>query len=209
MVHYKLSTDFSKYSDDGLSSLTGEVINALTGNAHYPTTSPTLAAITLLKEEFDTAKFKAADGGKTLTAIKNEKRKALEQGLRLLGSYVEDHGNNNLPILESTGFVVYSTDKKPLPPAPTPTDLQLFDGRTTGTVRAKVKAIGKNTLYELRYAVGETYNPDARWVYLPTVTKSTQYITGLTHGTTIWVQIRSINTKGTSNWCDPATWLVR
>lgn len=209
MPLYKVSIDFSKYSDDRLSSLTGEVLNSLTGNTHYPTTSPTLAEITALKNEFDVAKFNAADGGKTLTAIKNEKRKALEQGLRLLGSYVEDHGNNNLAILESTGFVVYSTDKNPLPPPPTPANLTIYDGRTSGTVRAKVKAIGKGTMYELRYTIAAVLTPDVKWTYMPVITNSSQYITGLPPTSTIWVQVRSSNSHGTSDWSDPATWLVR
>ena len=65
-----------------LATDTGSILKGMTGNANYPTPSPTLALVTTALDDFTTALANAAGGGITLTAIKNDKRAALVVLLR-------------------------------------------------------------------------------------------------------------------------------
>ena len=91
-------------NDPQLVTDTETIVTALTGNISYPTPKPTLAAVTTAKVAFVTAMADAADGGITLTSIKNDKRAALVALLRQLASYVQVTCNGDLTVLLSSGF---------------------------------------------------------------------------------------------------------
>ena len=97
-----LNTD----SDALLITDTGSIITALTGNASYPTPSPTLAVVQAALDEFVTAVADAANGGVALTATKNDKRAALVWLLRELASYVHVACKGDLTVLLTSGFPI-------------------------------------------------------------------------------------------------------
>ena len=204
----KVSLSFAYFSDALLITFVQAVIVAMTGNASYATPSPTLAAITTRLNNFIAAYANAADGGKTLTAIKNQLRDLLIADLRLLASYVEVTGNNDDAILLSSGFSIYGGPFSPRPLPEMPLNLRLSDGPLSGTVKARVNKVEFAVVYELRYTE-DPFGPDARWNQLPASTSTTIIVNGLTPARTIWVQIRSVNSKGYSNWSDPAMIIVR
>lgn len=96
--------DFSKYSDDELSTESKHILDKMTGNTNFPDATPTPAQLKTAHDEFVTSNAACADGGKNTVLVKNQRRTALESTLRLLGLYVQAHCNNDLNIALSSGF---------------------------------------------------------------------------------------------------------
>lgn len=196
--------NFVNFTDTNLLAFCLRVVAALTGNTNYPVTSPTLAEITALTNEYSTALSNAANGGKTLTAIKNEKRAEIEIVFRNLALFIQANGQNNLSRILSSGFDANTGNYNTWPLPYTPEGLKFDYGAISGTVDAEANPAEYATMYEFRYTE-DAYGPDARWIYLPLTTRPKTTITGITPGKSIWGQVRSINGKGASDWSDPAT----
>lgn len=205
-MHMKILRLYLRYyrlSDADLMVFVQRVITGLSGNPAFTNPNPPLAAIVVLLNNFITACNNASDRSITLHAVKRQERNLLIQGMRMLASYVEVNGNNNEAILLGSGFFIYSGKNAPRPIPEIPQNLQLSDGILTGSVNVKVNIALDAVVYELRYTLDE-YGPNSKWIYLPVSTASKMIITGIETGKTIWVQVRSINSKGPSNWSDPA-----
>ena len=194
---------FYRLSDADLMVFVQRVITGLSGNPAFTNPNPPLASIIVLLNNFMIARNNASDGGKTLNAVKRQERDLLIQGMRMLASYVEVNGGNNEAILLGSGFFIYSGKNAPRPIPDIPQNLRISDGKLAGTVNVKVDIALNAVVYELRYTLDE-YGPDSKWIYLPVSTASKMIITGIETGKTIWAQARSINSKGPSNWSDPA-----
>ncbi len=204
----KVSLLFSYFSDSLLITFVQAVLVGMTGNASFAMPNPTLLAITALLNNFISAYADAADGSRTAIAIKNQKRELLIGGMRLLASYVQDIGNNNYAVLISSGFSIYGGPRIPRPLPEAPQNLRLYDGPLSGSIKARVNVNANTVVYELRYTEDE-FGPDARWTQVSASTSATIIIYGLTPIKMIWVQMRSVNSKGYSEWSDPAIILVR
>lgn len=199
----KVLLSFAYFTDSKLLAFCLRVITSLTGNVNFPVTTPTVAEITTLTNDYSTALSNAADGGKTLTAIKKEKRLLLIRGMRRLAYFIQANGDNNEAIILSTGFDVNKDTQNTTLLPDTPTDLRLDYGELSGTADAKANPADYALMYEFRFTEDE-YSPTARWIYLPLTTSPKTVITGITPGNHICAQIRSVNGKGVSNWSDPA-----
>src|SRR5450631_2930200 len=90
------------------------ILTSLTGNASYPTPDPTLAAVTTALNDFTTALANAADGGITLTSIKNDKRADLAALLRDLATYVQVTCNGDFTVFLSSGFPIQKLQLNPI-----------------------------------------------------------------------------------------------
>src|SRR5690349_12521515 len=77
------------------------ILAAMKDNASFTSPSPSLADVTAALDAFSVALAAAKDGGKTLTAVKKEKRKALVTLLRQLASYVQVESNGDMAVLLS------------------------------------------------------------------------------------------------------------
>lgn len=208
MSRFKISKSFTELSDASFITFNEGILTAMTGNAYYPTPAPTLATLTTQKTEFEDALAAAADGGKTLTAAKNQKRALLTETLYLLANYVETTALGDEVKLLSSGFDVYNTERSPRPLPAVPLNLRLSDGNLSGEVKVKVEPVEFATGYELRYSQDD-FTIDMRWQYSGAYTSSTYIIKDLIVGKYTWVQVRSFNTQGRSEWCDPARLMTR
>ena len=68
-----------------------------------------------LRLDFTAARVAAADGGKTLTAVKDQKRELLTEALHALAMYVQTVARTNLAVLLSSGFEACSTNRAQVP----------------------------------------------------------------------------------------------
>ena len=119
----------------------------MTNNASYPKPSPTLASVTTAIDDFSTAIDNAADGGITLTIIKNQKRAALGAVLRKLASYVHVACNGDLAALTSSGFPVWKPRRTPVGVLPAPATPVLSLGSRTGELNASTPPIANASVY--------------------------------------------------------------
>jgi len=111
----KVSFGFARLSDGDLDNFAQGVIEAITGNATYPTPPVTIVNLQAAKDDF-TAKLAASQtGGQADTAAKNNSRQALLGDLRQVASYVQIRCNNDLNLLLTSGFEAQSTNRASTP----------------------------------------------------------------------------------------------
>ena len=85
----RVATNFGRLSDTELDNFAQGVIDALTGNATYPTPPVTLANLQAAVDDY-TAKMAAAQTGtKADRAAKSQSREVMEELLRKVAAYVQ------------------------------------------------------------------------------------------------------------------------
>lgn len=165
--------------------------------------SPLIPSLKSTKDDFAVSLVAAADKGRSAIIKKSQDRKLLESAIRLYASYVED----NIVLesdIASLGFTVAIRRTSTGAPTP-PLSLSIHDSALSGSALVKFKNVKNARVYQLRH--GTTFG---EWdeTFLP-FTKSKAVIQGISPGSTIWVQVRSVNANGHSEWSDIATMMVR
>ena len=177
----------------------------MTGNAHYPSPTPTLPALTTAKDDFATALANAADGGKEMTAIKIAKRAVLAGMLRQLSLYVTMTCKNDRAIVISSGFPTWKHERTPVGILPAPETPILSHGERTGDLVASTVPVPNGAIYNWRVALpGAT--PDIK-VRVQTTAASTTFA-NLTPGQIYLVDVNVVGSAGPSDYSDSAQLMV-
>jgi hypothetical protein len=181
------------------------IITSLTGNPGYASPTPELTVVQAALDDFSTAFTNAADGGRTLTAIKDGCREALAALVRSLANYVEQACDGDLSVLLSSGFPIQKPQKFPIGPLSTPFNLRLKLGAVSGALSATVSPVYGVSTYNWRI-----YAASAPTVILQTAqtTGGNTGFTGLTPGVIYAVQANAVGTAGTTDWSNPVTLMV-
>jgi len=196
----KVATNFGRLSDTELDNFAQGVINALTGNATYPTPPVTLANLQAAVNDY-TAKMAAAqNGGIADTAAKNNSRNTLEESLRKVAAYVQMMCNEDPALLLGSGFQMQSTNRSSTP-LEKPKSLSIKNG-VAGQLVARVDAVKNANMYEgrIKPAIGDwlpsIFTGDSRRIAFP----------GLTAGTNYTIEVRALGgSTGQSDWSDPSS----
>src|SRR5207302_144353 len=190
----KVSLRFAKLADTELDNFAQAVIDAMTGNATYPTPPVTIANLQTAKDDF-TAKMAAAQtGGIADTAAKNNSRQALLGDLRRVATYVQMTCNDDPALLLSSGFQAQSTNRASTP-LEQPQSLSIKNGGS-GQLVATIDPVRNANMYEGRIKL------DADWL-LSVFTGDSQHIIfeGLTPGKNYTAQVRALGgSTGQSDW---------
>jgi capsid protein len=196
----KVSTNFGRLSDTELDNFAQGVIDALTGNATYPTPPVTLANLQAAVDDY-TAKMAAAqNGGIADTAAKNNSRNTLEEMLRKVAAYVQMMCNEDPALLLGSGFQMQSTNRSSTP-LEKPKGLSIKNGVASQLV-ARVEAVKNANMYE-----GRAKPANGDW--LPSIfggdSRRIAFL-GLTAGTTYTIEVRALGgSTGQSDWSDPSS----
>jgi len=196
----KVSLSFGKLADTELDNFAQGVIDAMTGNASFPTPPVTLANLQTAQADFASKLAAAQTGGVADTAAKNNSRQALITMLRDVAAYVQIRCNNDPAILLSSGFQMQSTNRAQVE-LTKPEGFSLTNG-SSGQLVARVAPVKNANMYE-----GRIKPVDGDW--LPSVfTGDSQHIifNGLTRGKDYTAQVRALGgSTGQSDWSDPST----
>ena len=195
----------SSDSDAQLITDSTTIVTSMTNNHSYPSPTPALASVSTAINEFSIALNNAADGGVTLTAIKNAKRNALVGLVRYLASYVHVACHGDMAVLLSSGFPIQKPTRSPvgiLPP-PAPPLLQL--GGRSGDLVASITPIAHSSSYNWRLTLASA--PDKQLRMVPTTAGSITF-SGLTPGEIYSVDANAIGSAGASNWSDTSVLMV-
>lgn len=194
----KLSLGFAALPDMEVDNFAQGVIDAMTGNAAYPTPPVTMANLQTAKDNFTARIAAAQSGGPPDTAAKNNSRQTLLGLLRQLASYVQINCNNDMAVLLGSGFQAMSTNRASTP-LERPQGLGIKNGLMSGHLVASVSPVRNTSMYE-----GRIKGPTGDWT--PSVfTGDSQHITfdGLTPGTIYTVEVRALGgSTGQSDWSD-------
>ena len=196
----KVSLSFGKLGDFEFDNFAQGVIDAITGNAAFPTPPVTIANLQAARDDL-TAKMAAAQtGGPPETAAKHNSRQTLTGMLRDVAAYVQIRCNDDPAILLSSGFEMQSTNRAQVE-LTQPQGLSLKNGGS-GQLIGRVDPVKSGGMYEGRIRLN-----DGDW--LPSVfSGDSQRIlfTGLTPGTTYTIQARALGgSTGQSDWSDPSS----
>jgi hypothetical protein len=178
------------------------VLTMMTGNVSYLTPSPSLTVTTAALNGFSTALANAADGGLTLTSIKNDKRADLVALLRELANYVQSACNGDLTVLMSSGFPIQKPQRFPIGVLPAPNNLVATPGALSGELNAAVQPVFGAAIYNWRLAAASAPN-----VILQTAQTTAGSVTfsGLTPGIVYIIQANAVGSAGPSDWSNPVS----
>lgn len=206
MNNTKAIIDFSGYTAAELGPVAQNVKDKMTANAAVFTAPPiTMAALQTLITTYD-AKLVARASRATADVIAfNEARDALEEGLAVLGNYVNSVAKGDPVIVEQSGFPFYETTRTPdTSPPEAPSDLKLRQGDVSGTVIARYKPQRQPSTNEVQVNTGDPNN-EADWHTKGMFRGGRAELNGFTPGTVIWVRARTVGLKGVMGaWSDPA-----
>ena len=201
----KLNTGFSQYTDSGLADKADTIVKALTGNAKFPTTVPTLATISTLIQNLRGAIAYSGNGHAEAVA---GARAALSGELVSLAINLMATAGVTEADLATTGYDLPQAPVRTGAKPAVPQNLRLKHGMQSGIVIPQFEAVstGGVRVYEAEWTLDPNAGP---WQDGGTFPNSrAMSIQGLPRAKDIWVRVRALGTNGPSGWSDPATILV-
>lgn len=200
MASVKVITDFSKLRDDQLTTRSDLIVEMMTNNINYPAPVPALAEVKSAIISYRHALAETVDGGKEKTAIKRQKRQALEHLLQALAWYVQINCSNDLSILLSSGFESRKRYRTTVTIQNRPENLKVTDGPNNGTVRLSVNKLMGAAIYVFEYAAVPIDNK-THWT-TQVATKRTCVIHGLTSGQRYAFRVAGVGADQTKFYSD-------
>ena len=196
----KVSLGFARLSDGELDNFAQGVIDAITGNAAFPTPPVTLVNLQAAKNDFTSKLATAQTGSQADTAAKNNSRQNLLGMLREVASYVQIQCHNDLAVLLSSGFQAQNPNRVSVQ-LEKPEGLSVKRGMT-GQLLVSVGPVKNVLMYEGRIKLDtgdwmpSAFSGDSRRIIF----------NGLSPGKTYVLQVRALGgATGQSDWTEPTS----
>ena len=200
----RVALGFARYNSGKLVEFIRNIITLMTGNASFPTPSPTLATVTSAVDQFDSLVQEASNGDRIVISARNASRAALLSLMRQLASYVQGQCKGNIAVLVSSGFKAVKQKGSSVIPA-VPTNARLTPGPNSGTLLFLFGRGGKNVS---NFTVQVADSPNGPWVDRGLTTRSRMLLTDLTPLQTKWARARANGAAGSSDWTEPTCRIV-
>ena len=199
----RIAGGFGKQSPEQLVITAGAVISGLTSNPAFPAPTVDLNAVQAAADDLKAAAAAQVHGGTAATAEKNNKQEALIKILFKLKHYVEDHCENDLAVLLSSGFqaAAATRDRSPLA---NPSILSVDRGNSD-ELMLKITPVARAKCYEIRSAVAGNANVAGAWQQAGLFTSSRITIANLVPTTTYVFQVRAIGAADNTERSDPVS----
>jgi hypothetical protein len=196
----KVSLSFVEVSDTELDNFAQGVIDALTGNATYPTTPVTLANLQAAVDDYTQKVAAAQTGSRADRAARKNSRDILVEMLRKVATYVQLMCNNDPALLLTSGFDMQSTSRVSAE-LEKPQALRIKNGAAAQLV-ARVNAVRNANMYEGRAKTGS-----GDWLPSIFVGDSRRILfNNLTPGAMYTIEVRALGgATGHSDWSDPSS----
>jgi hypothetical protein len=178
------------------------VLDALTGNAYFPSPDPSLAVFAEHIAELHDAQMQARMRAGGAVALRDARQATLMRDLKHLRDYVQSMAEKADPahaiaMITSAGLsvqVVTHRDKA---------ELRVKQGHASGIVELIAKAVAHYAVYFWQYSVNQT-----DWVDVPETMKANTTITGLTRGQTYYFRFRATTKAGPVDYSQVVSLLV-
>jgi hypothetical protein len=178
------------------------IVQKLTGNASFPTPTPTLAALTAAVNDLHTAETAALSRTTGAATVRNDKRAVLVGELQQLRGYVQGVADatpeNGAAIIQSAGIAVRKVSPRGK------RQFAVQQGKGSGVAEVTAVSAGPHASYEWQYSTdgGKT------WVFAPATTQGKTTISGLPVGTSVQFRYLTVTPKGGQRDWSQATALV-
>lgn len=184
--------------------LTQAIVAALTGNAWFPSPTPSLATVSSLLTTLDgTETAVTQTRAKGTVQARNVARAAVVTALHQLKSYVQTVCDANpeqaSAIIASAGMAVRKTAAR------TKADFAVEAGPVSGSVKLVARAVAHRASYDWQWSSdgGKT------WTSVPSTLAARTTITGLPVATTCSFRFRTLTKAGESDWSQPVALVVK
>ncbi|MEI7802547.1 MAG: fibronectin type III domain-containing protein [Bacteroidota bacterium] len=168
------------------------ILQQMTGNANFPTPTPTLVALKAKMLLYKQAITDAQQHVIGALALRNQYRLELSIMLKDLANYCVLTANGDVAIYSSSGFQM----KKTPAPAPDPLDPVVnLRMESTGT-DSELRLLFKSVPYGKSYEVWLSPTNDTSFSYLTTISAQRFVLRDLTPGTRYFAKVRAIGPKG-------------
>ncbi len=172
-----------------ISAYATSVVNAMTGNASFPSPVPPLATVSADLAAYETAEAAAVTRVKGAVVTRNEKYAVLRADLGHLMGYVQQVADANpanaQSIIESAGFRIRKTASR------TKSAIKVVAGTVPGSVKLIAKAASHRASYEWQFSTDQK-----TWTDAPTTLQANTVLIGLTSGTVYYFRFRAITKTG-------------
>jgi hypothetical protein len=181
----------------------GGIVKAMTGNASFPTPTPTLASVTQAIADLQAAETAALARTKGAVSVRNEKGAALIALLKQLGRYIQATadagGDSGGSIILSAGLTVRKT------PTRVPRVFHAASGAVSGSAKLVAASAGPRSSYEWQYSLdgGKT------WVPAAVTLKASTTVAGLAPGATAQFRYRPVTKTGEGDWSQTVSLIVK
>jgi hypothetical protein len=179
----------------------------LEDNPAFTTLSPSLAEIATKREALQQAITEAADGGRTVTAQREQRRRELKLALDALAGDVMSQAGDDAEKILGAGFFVRKNSRSQ-EGLPMPLKLRARISDHVGEARLDWATTKGAALYVVEHN-GVSPDDAAAWTQVAETTRIRQVVSGLTSAREHWFRVRAIGTTGRSPWSDVARTLVR
>jgi len=168
------------------------VVSKMTGNAFFPTPTPTMAALLLLLNAYDASIDDASNGDRLKITYRNDKQEEVIAALDELAIYVKTEGKENIYILQSSGF---DLEKKGSPQyIGVLENAKFVVGKQSGTIVSECDGV-KNVAAYIHYITSDAVvTPNTIWSALGT-TSCKHVFDAVQPGARYWGYIQAIGRK--------------
>lgn len=210
----KVITNYSNLTDYELATLGGRVVQAMQSPQavdFYSEPQPEIEELEILVEDYVRKHEIASRRGSALEiSLKNESRTSLLEALRTLGNYVNEMARGQLSYLLSSGLQLYAPRGSNAIPE-VPQHVRLRDGGLSGQLKVSFNRIESAWVYEIQIAPEAPPGDELQWSdpVQTTLSKRGTIIGNLTAGHRYFIRVRAMNGKGTGDWSEPVSTIVR
>jgi hypothetical protein len=175
---------------------------ALTGNTHFPSPNPPLAALNTSIAALDAAETATKTRTAGTVATRNAARLQLLSDLHAARAYVQQVADANPDQAEAIITSAAMTVRKP--PAHAKPTFAARQGTTSGSVKLVARAVALRASYEWEWSIdgGKT------WTMAPPTLQAKTAISGLPVGTIVQFRYRSVTKTGAADWSQPTSLLI-
>jgi hypothetical protein len=181
-----------------------DILSSMTGNANFPTPTPTLADVSNSITNFQTALIAAATRDRTQVVLKNRARVELVALMKALGNYVTFTADGNSAMIVSTAF---DTRKIPQPVIVTKPTAVVDLGTNSGELINSADSAKRNRGFVHQYTP-DPLTENSVWENFPATAKKYTF-SGLEKTKIYWCRVGVIGAKGQLVFSDPVSKVVQ
>jgi hypothetical protein len=175
------------------------VVEKLTGHATFTDPDVTLAEGKVKADKLESTSMAAKDGSHTAVSAMRDAEKEADTYLRKQAGYVNRVADGNETLILSSGF--HTTKQYPNGYDKLP--LEALDGKNSGSVLLKAKAMDKTGAY-----IWQSSKNLIDWTTLGHSTRADFEVPGLTIGEIYYFRVAGITPNGTTDFTEPVMKVV-
>ena len=176
------------------------VISKMTGNASFPSPTPSLADLTTANEALKAAETAASGGDRNAIMIRNDQQLVVANMMRTLAAYISMEANGDGALITSTGFELQRLPE-PLPSITRPIDFLTNRGNHTGEVELTWKSVKGAQSYLVEMTLTDP-SEKAMWTTVAITSRVKTKLENLEIGKFFYFRVKAIGRSSESSWSD-------